>query len=265
MSVNLKGYVPLHTAIEKGQRKALETLMSFHNNRKLPWQTLLVAKTNETPLHVAVRALRVNDLQWMVEYGGFAPGLVMKSIENRDPVKLLKEAKKHLGKMGKYRKKALKAAKTGREPPEVPKAILPPPPSDPPLDPAVPQREHMARQLPGKTQAYLLDEPTYVTFHTTPLPPPEPAAKKGKKGKGGGKKAKKEKVIPQLPFAMGFDEALLRLDGKGGPKITEVLANLAKKYEEEKKAAEKVAAEKAKAKAQAEKDAKAKEAKGKKK
>ena len=90
-------------------------------------------------------------------------------------------------------------------------------------------------------------------------------ANKGKKGKGGGKKAKKEKVIPQLPFAMGFDEALLRLDGKGGPKITEVLANLAKKYEEEKKAAEKVAAEKAKAKAQAEKDAKAKEAKGKKK
>jgi len=131
-------------------------------------------------------------------------------------------------------------------------------------------RERMAQQPPGTTQAYLLESPTYVKFHTTPLPPPEPAAKKGKKGKGkGGKKGKKEKVVPPPAFQMGLDEALIRLDpsgsGKGGPKIDECLGNIAKKYEEEKKLAEKLAAEKAKAKAQAEKDAKAKEAKGKKK
>ena len=59
---------------------------------------------------------------------------------------------------------------------------------------------------------YLLEEPTYVKFHTTPLPPPEPSAKKGKKGKGGGgKKGKKEKVVPPPAFQMGLDEALARL------------------------------------------------------
>ena len=119
-------------------------------------------------------------------------------------------------------------------------------------------------QEPGKTEVYLLEEPTYVKFHTTPLPPPEPAQKKGKKGKGGGgKKGKKEKVIPPPPFTCSLDDALenTRLGDKGGKQIDEVIANLAKKYEEEKKAAEKLAAEKAKAKAQAEKEAKAKAAK----
>ena len=71
--------------------------------------------------------------------------------------------------------------------------------------------------------------------------------------------------MPPPAFQLGLDDALARLDGKGGPKIAETLTALAKKYEEEKKVAEKIAAEKAKAKAQAEKDAKAKEAKGKKK
>ena len=58
MSFNLKGYCPLHTAIHCGQRKVLEALISFHKNRRLAWETLLVEKTNDNPLHVAVRALR---------------------------------------------------------------------------------------------------------------------------------------------------------------------------------------------------------------
>jgi len=32
-SFNLAGYMPLHTAVFHGQRKALEALMSFHTNR----------------------------------------------------------------------------------------------------------------------------------------------------------------------------------------------------------------------------------------
>ena len=49
----LKGMVPLHTAIYHGQRKVVEALINYHTNRRLAWATLLVAKTNDTPLHVA--------------------------------------------------------------------------------------------------------------------------------------------------------------------------------------------------------------------
>jgi len=259
-SFNLRGEAPIHVAIRQGHRKVLEALMSFHTNRKIAWQTLCTQKTNDTPLHVAVRALRVNDMVWMVEYGGFQAGLVLKNNENRDPLKLLKEAKKLLSKMTKYRKKAAKAAKTGKAPPPMPAAILMPPQNLPLPDGDA--RERMGKQLPGKTEPYLLEEPTYVKFHTTPLPPPEPSGKKGKKGKGGGgKKGKKEKIVPPPVFTMGLDEALARLDNRGGPKIEETVQALAKKYDEEKKVAEKLAAEKAKAKAAAEKEAKAKAAK----
>ena len=71
--------------------------------------------------------------------------------------------------------------------------------------------------------------------------------------------------MPPPVFQLNVDEAMERLDGKGGSVIEEAITSITKKYDEEKKAAEKLAAEKAKAKAQAEKDAKAKEAKGKKK
>ena len=103
----------LHTCIAHGQRQVLETLVSYHNSRRMGWSELCVAKTNDTPLHVAVRALRVRDLVWMVEAGGFSAGLVMKNVYNHDVIKHMKEAKKLLSKMSKYRKKALKAAKTG--------------------------------------------------------------------------------------------------------------------------------------------------------
>ena len=117
--------------------------------------------------------------------------------------------------------------------------------------------ERMAQQLPGQTNAYLLEDPCYVNFHTTPLPPPEP---KGKK-KRGGKKEKKAKVVPPPVFTLGIDEALNRLDGRGGGFIDEALKEMAKKYEEEKKVAEKLAAERKKLEEQKAKDAKAKEAK----
>jgi len=250
-SFNLKGYSPIHTAVHHGHRKILEQMIGFHNNRKIAWQTLRTQKTNDTPLHVAVRALRVNDLVWMVDYGGFSSALVLKNGENRDPIKLLKEAKKLLGNLAKYRKQAQKAAKTGRDPPAK-KANIIFPPQNLPL-PDGDARMRMAAQLPGQTHAYLLEEPTYVKFHTTPLPPPEPKGKKGKK----------EKVVPPPVFTIGLDEAESRLDNRGAKKIKEVLEALDKKYQEEKKVAEKIAAEKAKAKAQAEKEAKAKAAKDK--
>jgi len=254
-SFNLKGYAPLHTAIASGHRKVLESLVSYHESRRIAWQTLSVQKSNDTPLHVAVRALRVNDFLWMSEYGGFSAGLVIKNVYNQDPIKMMKEAKKLLKKLQGYAKKKAKAEKSGKDPPPLPANLVMPPQNVP--EPDGNARERMALQLPGQTHAYLLDDPTYVKFHTTPLPPPEPAAKKGKKGKGGGKKGKKEKVVPPPVFIMAFEDAMARLDGKGGGKITEVLDAVAKKYDEEKKVAEKIAAEKAKAKAQAEKEAKA--------
>ena len=118
----------------------------------------------------------------------------------------------------------------------------------------------------GGLVVVVAQDPCYVNFVKTELPPPPPTGKKGKKGKGGGgKKGKKEKIVPPPPFTIGFDEATSRLNGKGGGYIEEAIKNLAKKYEEEKKAAEKLAAEKKKAQAAAEKEAKAKEAKGAKK
>jgi ankyrin repeat protein len=253
---NLRGYVPLHTAIASGQKKILDILMKYHEGRRLPWATLLVAKTNDTPLHVAVRALRVADMMWMVNQAGFSGGLVMKNNEARDPLKLLKEAKKLLSALNKFKKKKEKALKKGGAVPEKPAKIVFPP-QNLPLPDGDP-RERMAKQLPGQTEPYLLDEPCYVNFHTTPLPPPEP---KGKKKKGG-KKEKKAKVVPPPVFTLGIDEALLRLDGKGGAFIDEALKEMAKKYEEEKKIAEKLAAERKKMEEQKAKDAKAKEAKG---
>ena len=210
MSYNLKGFCPLHTAIYHGQRKVLEALISYHNNRKIAWQTLLTQKSNDNPLHIAVRGLHVNDLVWMCEYGGFSAGLVMKNIENRDPLKLLKECKKLLSKMSKFRKKAMKAAKTGKPSPPLP-ANLAMPPQNLPL-PDGDARERMAAQPPGQTQPYLLEDPTYVQFHTTPLTPPEPGGKKGKKGKGGsGKKGKKEKIVPPPAFVLGLDLSLIHI------------------------------------------------------
>lgn len=94
MNTNLKGMVPLHTAIHFGQRKVVEALITHHSNRRLAWQTLLVAKTKDTPLHVAARALHVSDFIWMVELGGFSQSLVLKNVYNHDPLKLLREAKK---------------------------------------------------------------------------------------------------------------------------------------------------------------------------
>ena len=145
MSYNLRGYVPLHTCIQFGQRHVLETLVSYHNSRRMAWSELLVAKTNDTPLHVAVRALRVKDLVWMVEAGGFSAGLVMKNNENRDVIKLMKEAKKLLGKMAKYRKKALKAAKQGKDPPPPPPQIVFPSQYQV-VEETEPARDRMAKQ-----------------------------------------------------------------------------------------------------------------------
>jgi len=259
LSYNMRGHVPLHTAIQSGQRTALEVMILYHSQRRLPWQTLLAQKSNDTPLHVAVRAMRISDMVWMVENGGFASGLVLKNNENRDPMKLLKEAKKLLGKMVKYRKKAMKAMKTGKEPPPKPPQIALPP-QNIPLPDGDP-RVRMARQPPGSTQAYWLRDPCYVKWHTTPLPPPDSTGKKAKKAKGSAKKGKKEKVAPPPAFALTLDEATARLDGKGGGFIDECAKLMQKKYDEEKKAAEKAAAEKAKAKEAKAKEAKAKEAK----
>ena len=86
--------------------------------------------------------------------------------------------------MTKYRKKAQKAIKTGKDPPPKPPKIVIPPQNLPDPNAQADARERMEKQPPGQTHAYLLSEPTYVHFHTTPLPPPEPAkGKKGKKGK----------------------------------------------------------------------------------
>ena len=260
MNYNLRGMVPLHVAISSGKKETLKELIAFHNNRRLNWATLCTKASNDCPLHVAVRSMRIPLFVWMVDFGGFSPGLVMKNIENCDPMKHLKKAQGLLKKMLAYRKKVAKAEKKGAAKPPMPNAIIPPPP--PPEDPR-PLAEQMATQKPGSTQAYLMEEPRYVNFHEVPAPPPEPKGKKGKKGKGG--KAKKEKVIPPPPFSCTLDQALEteRTEGKGAPYIGEQLKNLAKKYEEEKKAAEKIAAEKAKLKAQQEKDAAAKAAKDK--
>ena len=125
----------------------------------------------------------------------------------------------------------------------------------------------MKAQPAGTTQPYLMAEPCYVKYHEVAAPPPEPKGKKGKKGKGGGggKKGKKEKVVPPPPFNCTLDQALEneRTEGKGPPYMDEQMKNLAKKYDEEKKAAEKVAAEKKKAAEAKAKEEKAKEAKAK--
>jgi len=254
MAYNMRGYAPLHVAIMSGKKQALIELISFHEKRRIDCFTLCTQASNDNPIHVAVRALRIPLLIWMVEHSSFGPGLVMKNIENRDPMKLLKEAGKLLKKMMTYRKKVLKAQKVGKDPPAKPNAIIPPPP--PPVDPR-PLHERIADQKAGTTQAYLMESPCYVKFNQVPAPPPEP---KGKKKKGGGKKGKKEKVVPPPPFTCTLDQALEtdRTEGKGPPYISEQIKNLAKKYDEEKKAAEKLAQEKAKLKAAAEKDAKAK-------
>ena len=129
--------------------KALEALISFHTNRRLPYQTLTVQKSNDTPLHVCARALRMNDFQWMVEYGGFSAGLVMKNVYNQDTLKLIKEGKKLLKKMQGYAKKKLKASKSGKDPPPPPPAILFPPQYLPP--PEGDPRERINAQPPGQT------------------------------------------------------------------------------------------------------------------
>ena len=110
MVYNMRGYVPMHTAIACGQKKVLEILVKYHEGRRLAWATLCVAKTNDTPLHVAVRDLRVADMMFMVNQGGFSAGLVMKNIEGRDPLKLLKEAKKLLSALNKFRRRSRRAA-----------------------------------------------------------------------------------------------------------------------------------------------------------
>ena len=191
--------------------------------------------------------MRIPLFVWMVDFGGFSAGLVMKNGENTDPMKHLKKAQGLLKKMMAYQKKVAKAEKKGAPKPPKPGAIIPPPP--PPED-TRDVATRMATQKAGTTQAYLLEDPCYVNFHEVPAPPPEPKGKKGKKGKGGGK-AKKEKVIPPPPFSCTLDQALEteRTEGRGPPYIGETLKNLEKKYEEEKKAAEKIAAEKAKLKA----------------
>jgi len=261
MAYNMRGYVPMHVAIMAGKKETLKELSTFHNNRRINWATLCTQASNDSPLHVAVRALRIPLMVWMCEFGGFSAGLVMKNLENVDPMKLLKKAQGLLKKMMGYRKKVLKAQKQGKDPPPKPAAIIPPPP--PPEDPR-PLAQQMATQKPGSTQAYLMEEPCYVRFNQVPAPPPEPKGKKKKGGKGG--KGKKEKVVPPPPFTCTLDQALEtdRTEGRGPPYIGEQLKNLAKKYDEEKKVADKIAAEKAKAKAQAEKDAKAKAEKDKK-
>ncbi len=220
----------------------------------------VVQASGDCPLHVAVRSMRIPLFVWMVEFGGFSSGLVIKNVENTDPMKHLKKAQGLLKKMAAYRKKVAKADKKGAAKPPMPAAIVPPPP--PPEDPR-PLAEQMATQKPGSTQAYLMEEPVYVKFHEVPAPPPEPKGKKGKKGKGG--KAKKEKVIPPPPFSCTLDQALEidRTEGKGAPYIGEQLKNLAKKYEDEKKNFEKEKKAAADAAAKAAKDKEA--AKGKKK
>jgi len=277
MNYNMRGQVPLHVAISAGKRETLKELVAFHKKYRLNWQTLCTQASNDCPLHVAVRSLRIPLFVWMVDFGEFSPGLVMKNVENCDPMKHLKKAQGLLKKMAAYRKKVAKADKKGAAKPPMPAAIIPPP--GPPMDHwyhnglggkgeklalPPPLEEQMATQKPGTTQAYLMEDPCYVNYHEVPAPPPEPKGKKGKKGKGGGK-AKKEKVIPPPPFVCTLDQALEidRTEGKGAPYIGEQLKNLAKKYEEEKKAAEKIAAEKAKLKAQQEKEAAAKAAKDK--
>ena len=74
MSYNMRGYAPLHTAIAGGKRPVVEALMKYHENRKLSWQTLCVRKSNDTPLHVAVRALRVPAARHVRPAFGLVPG-----------------------------------------------------------------------------------------------------------------------------------------------------------------------------------------------
>ena len=258
MNYNLRGQVPLHVAVAAGKKEALKEFVAFHNNRKLPWATLCTQASNDTPLHVAVRTLRIPLFVWMVDNGGFSAGMVMKNVENIDPMKHLKKAQGLLKKMQGYQKKVDKADKKGAPKPPMPAAIIPPAPPPPDLRPLA---EQMATQKQGSIQAYLMEDPIYVNFHEVPAPPPEP---KGKKKKGGGK-AKKEKLIPPPPFICTLGQALEveRTERRGAPYIGEKLKDMEKKYEEEKKAAEKIAAEKAKLKAQAEKEAAAKAAKDK--
>ena len=61
----------------------------------------------------------------------------------------------------------------------------------------------------GQTHAYLLSEPTYVHFHTTPLPPPEPAkGKKGKKGKARASTRRSNLLPPPLWPSLTFSGLL---------------------------------------------------------
>ena len=111
ISYNLRGYVPLHSAIAAGKKESLEQLIAFHEKRRLEWATLCAQNSNDSPLHIAVRQLRIPLFMWMVEHGGFSAGLVMKNVENSDPMKHLKKAQGLLKKMAKFRKKELKALK----------------------------------------------------------------------------------------------------------------------------------------------------------
>jgi len=52
-------------------------------SRQIEWQTLCTQPSNDNPLHVAVRAMRVSDMVWMVEYGGFSASLVAKKCAPR--------------------------------------------------------------------------------------------------------------------------------------------------------------------------------------
>lgn len=210
--------------------------MNFHERRKLPWSDLRTEVSLDTPLHLAVSSLRLQELAWMATHG-YQKALVRKNADGRTVTQLLKAAVKQLRQDAKRKKAILKAEKQG----------LPPPP---PIFRPPPQRI-------VTVEAALKGEPG-------PTAQPPPAGKKGKKGKGKTKKAPKSNAL-----GFGLDEALFRLKVKTpaeGVKALQAMSKRLVKFEEEEmKELKKLEAEKKKADAKKKKDAKAEEDKKKKK
>jgi len=203
----------------------LQMLQQVHADRKLPCCELRTSRGGDTPLHVAVRALRISELTWMVESGGYAPGLVLKNAEGRVPTALLEAAEKHLRKAVKAAKRAARLAKAK----------------------AKAEAKAAAAAAAGSTKYMVAPAAGGKPLAPAGGPGGAPAAAadaKPKKGK------KSKKVPPPPPFTLGLEEAQRRLDGKGTAFIAEAKVPLIKIYDEQAKVAAKAEAEKAKKEAE---------------
>ncbi|KAL1507327.1 hypothetical protein AB1Y20_008173 [Prymnesium parvum] len=105
LSANQLGWTPLHTSVAYEQYDSLAALVTFHKRRRLPWCDLQSKGMNDTPLHVAVRMLRLQELLWMVK-NGFENALVVKNADGRTVAQLLAVAIKELRLMAKRAKRA---------------------------------------------------------------------------------------------------------------------------------------------------------------